>query len=175
MSSAGKGGCALQASQLNARLLGFLHGHRVGPCTLQEIVVALARLDVLNADVDALLDVTVTDLLVDDDTQSTRGNVEDDTSLSVIESVGHTLLASRVGLDIHIVTDLVSLHVGGQGDHTMLAKVASEQVASAGTLTKGVRHPDKGWLPKGKTKNGNPGRPSYSLVEGLSGLYDPTA
>jgi hypothetical protein len=44
----------------------------------------------LQANVKALSDETVPDLLVDDDTNSARGDVPHTTSASVIELVGHT-------------------------------------------------------------------------------------
>lgn len=48
--------------------------------TVKEFLPALGVPDVLNTDIHPLLDVAVADNLVDDDTDSTRSHVVDDTS-----------------------------------------------------------------------------------------------
>lgn len=63
----------------------------VGLDTADELLAGAGEGDVLNAEVDALLDVAVLDLLVDDDTDGGLGNVVDDTSLSVVNLVWHTM------------------------------------------------------------------------------------
>lgn len=55
-----------------------------------ELLSGAGEGNVLNSEVDTLLDVSVLDLLVDDDSNGALGNVVDDTSLSVVNLVGHT-------------------------------------------------------------------------------------
>lgn len=103
----------------------------------QKIITALAMVDVFDADVDALLHVTIADALVDDDTDGVWRDVVDDTGAAVVEFVGHATVFRRVRLDIDNVADTVDLHVGGEFDGAMVAEGPLEEVASARTITKG--------------------------------------
>lgn len=131
---------ALHDGNLLSTLLGSLGGGRVGASSCKEILLASARLHMFNTNIDALLHIAATYLLVDDDTEGTGGNIEDDTGLSMVEAVGHSLLAGGIGLDVNIVTHLVGFHVGAQVNHAMLAEIAREHMASASTLSVRVRH-----------------------------------
>ena len=147
---------------LDAGLLGLLLQLGVLLDAVQEVVAALAMLDVLNANIDALGDDSVAHALVHDHADGGLGDVVDDAGFSinrpsvstsiaryarptslnlpVVELERHTTVLRRVTLDVHDVADLVRLHVRGQVDRALLAEIAREEVARARAQTKRVRH-----------------------------------
>lgn len=67
----------------------------------EEVVSRARRGDVLDPDVDALLEVSVLDLLVDDDANRALRDVVDDTGLAVVDLVRHTVWRSLVSYLFH--------------------------------------------------------------------------
>ena len=80
----GLDGLSLQVD-LDTVGLGLQLGGGVLLDAAQKVITALGVLDVLNADVDTLLEETVADLLVDNDTNSGLGHVVDNTSATIEE------------------------------------------------------------------------------------------
>lgn len=90
VAGAGANSLALQVD-VDTLLLGLLLLEGVLLDTVDELLTGAGVLDVLDADIDALLDVAVVDLLVDDDTDGRLGDVVDNTGLTVEDLVGHAI------------------------------------------------------------------------------------
>lgn len=87
---AGLDGLSLQVD-VDTLLLGLALLDGVLLNTVDELLTRAGVRNVLDADVDALLEVAVADTLVDDDTNGGLGNVVHDTGLTVVDLVGHTV------------------------------------------------------------------------------------
>jgi len=127
-------GVTLQVNLL-ASLTSSLLGGLVGLDTLKDLLLTLGLADVLDTDVDTLLEDTSIDELVHTNTDSGLGDVENDTSTSVVVLVRHTLVDGRVGEDIDVVTDLNREEVLGEVGHTMLPELLGKHVARTRSLS----------------------------------------
>lgn len=106
---------------------------------VKELLSALRVSDVLHTDVYSLLDVTVTNDLVDDNTDGVGGDIVDDTgtatlhhdplaflvvkcpsaNIPVVVLVRHTLLLGRIRLDVDDISNAVGNQVGRQLNRTV--------------------------------------------------------
>jgi len=120
---------------LFARLLGGLLPGGIFLDPSDEFFTALGVMDVFGTDVDSLLEISVADLLVDDDTDGALGDVVDDTGLAVIDLVWHTLLLSTVHSNVDNISNLVLLKEGREGDHTRSLEPSGEGITSTGSET----------------------------------------
>ena len=59
----------------------------------------------LDADIDALFDISVANSFVNYDADSGSGNVVDDPGFAMVDFVGHALLDGSVGFDVDDVSD----------------------------------------------------------------------
>lgn len=98
------GGLSLQLHTL-ALLLGFLPLAGVLLHSVQELFSRSGMCNVLDSDVDSLLDVSIADLFVNDDTNGGFGNVVDYTGLAVVDLERHTFLHGTVHLDVNDIAN----------------------------------------------------------------------
>lgn len=122
-----------------AGLLGGLGGDE-GLLLLNELLAAGRGADVLGADADALAEDAVAVRLVDDDTDTTGGDVPDDTGAAVVVLVGHTSADGSISDDVDVLADLVGGQDGGDGGDTVATELLGEEVTSAGLVTVRVGH-----------------------------------
>lgn len=80
------------------------------------------------------------DLLVDNDTNSVLGDIEDPTGLSVVELVWHTLLEGTIALDVNNISLFEYSQEGREGLNTVFPEFTGKQVASAAAITLRVNH-----------------------------------
>ena len=114
------------AGDLLSPLLGLDLLGVVLPDTLLEGFSALTLLEMLDSDVESLVNDSSSDTLVDNHSEGMSGHVEDSTSLSLVVLVWHSLVESRVNLDINDVTSLVICHDLAQGKMTAPPEGLSE-------------------------------------------------
>ena len=141
--------------------LGGSLGGGVGLDSVEEIISTFRVLDVLDSEVHSLLHVSVSDDLVDNDSDSSSGDVVDDSGSTkainissgivriaaevgddgpVVVLVRHTLLLSGVGLDVDDISDLVDSEEGREGDHSFRLESSLEHITRTRAHSEGVRH-----------------------------------
>lgn len=113
--------------------LVFLH-------SLEKVQSALALLDVLDTDMDSFLHDSVSDSLVDLDSNGSWGNVPNNSGLSVVVLVWHTLMNGRVGTDIDIVSNVVVDQIGTKLDRSTLSEWLGKKTSGIAPVTFGARH-----------------------------------
>jgi hypothetical protein len=93
-----------------------------------------------DSDVESLTDDSVSDLLVNDDSQSSGVDVEDCTGSAVIVLVWHTLVDRSVNDNIDNITDLVSGEVFRHADGSVVSESLLEFVSGSSFISVAVSH-----------------------------------
>merc|ERR1719193_1935924 len=99
-------------------------------------------LHVLDAHADPLGQDLAANPLVDNNTNSALGDVEDASSLAMVSLGGHTLLESTASLDVNNVSNLLHLEIGGEVLNPSLLEATREHVSRAATVSSWVSHSD---------------------------------
>ena len=128
---------------LDALLLGLGVEASVLLDALLELIAALGVADVLSPDVNPLWSDVVVHAAVDEETDSAWGNVPDDTSAAVVESVRHALVDSAIDMDIDDVANAVSPELDRWSRHSVLAVLPPEEITSAPAKSCCVSHGER--------------------------------
>ena len=94
----------------------------------------------LDTDVNSLGDDSVADLLVDDNSNGARVDVEDGSSATVVVLVGHTLVDGAIDCNVNNVADLVGSERLGNVDSSVLLEALSELVSGSALVAVAVSH-----------------------------------
>ena len=93
-----------------------------------------------NSDVESLGDDSVSDLLVDDDSERSWVDVEDCSGSAVIELVWHALVDGTVDDDINNITDLVGGEVLGHSNGAVTSESLLEFVSGSSFISVTMSH-----------------------------------
>merc|ERR1712180_423178 len=108
--------------------LGFPFLHLVFFDTSQEIISAFGMLDMFNSEVDSLWDDSISKLLIDNNSNSSSGYIEDSSSFAVIVFVRHSFVNGSISLDINNITNLVGLQIGRQMFDPSFSELLREKI-----------------------------------------------
>merc|ERR1712013_227685 len=125
---------------LHTGCLRFTLLHLILLHTSQEIVTTFGMFDVLDAEVDSFGDDSVSQLFVDDNTDSSSRHVEHSSSFAVVVFVWHTLVDGSITLNINNITDLVCLQVGGEMFNSCLSELLGEKISRSSSFTVWICH-----------------------------------
>ncbi len=108
--------------------------------SVQELSSACWKLQVLDSDVKSFRDDSVSDLLVDNNAQSSGVDVEDCSSSSVIVLVRHTLVDWTINDDVNDISDLVGSQVLWHSDNSVVSETLLEFVSGSSFISVTVGH-----------------------------------
>ena len=94
----------------------------------------------LNADMNAFRDDALPDLLVYDDSNGPRVDVEHSSGSAVVVLIGHTLMDGAVDHNIHNVSNFVGGEGLGNVDGSVLLEPLFEFVSGSALVTVAMRH-----------------------------------
>ena len=94
----------------------------------------------LNSNVNALGDESVSDLLINNNADRARIDVENATSSSVIILIRHAFMDGTIDNDVNDVTDFVARKSFGDVDRSMLLESFSKFVSCSASLSVAVSH-----------------------------------
>ena len=94
----------------------------------------------LNADMNSLSNDTVTDSLVDYDSDGSLSDVEDAACLAMVELVRHSQMLRRIGFDVNILSHFEVSEVFRNSDGSVVAERLLVEMSSPGIQTEAVRH-----------------------------------
>jgi hypothetical protein len=99
---------------LTSFLIGDLLGVVIRLDAVQELLSAFRMSNMFHPYIYTLLDVTIANNFVDDDTDSPWSNIVNDTSTTMVVLVGHAFLLSRICLDVNNVANTVVDEISGK-------------------------------------------------------------
>lgn len=108
--------------------------------SLEELISAAGLSEVFRADVESLLNLSVSDDLVDNDANSSGVHVEDLGSAAVVDLVRHALVNGSIDLNIDVLAALEGGQVVGHLDGTVLAEGLGEFRTSSGSVSLRIGH-----------------------------------
>jgi hypothetical protein len=110
---------------------------------VEEGLAGSGKLEVLNADMDAFGDNSVSDLLVDDNSDGAGVDVEDCSGTTVVDLDGSALVDGSVNNDVNDVTSLVGGKTIGDVDGSVLSEALSEFVSGLAVESVAMSHGNK--------------------------------